>query len=269
MNDVPEAEAASPVQVRCYFVRHRNALAVRARFSDLFMDYYLHQIQTGMKPGERLDGMVKDALAAITLHAASRPWAEAHAWTINFQEPRANFFVSGDNTTGRVVGRVFTENVKVRDTSLFYSQVLVKGAEPRTSAIEVEGNDMLGAVEQYYERSEQRLGRFFRHEPEDIVFISAQPGCDLEWLAGLDDEKVRRMDHEEELSLLEERAYHWECGCTRERLYQVLEPHARAGLEQLFAEDEFLTVTCPRCAAQYRVQREQFEAWLAESGSRA
>ena len=40
--DVPPADTASLLEVRCYFVRHRNALLVRANFSPLFVDYYLH-----------------------------------------------------------------------------------------------------------------------------------------------------------------------------------------------------------------------------------
>src|SRR5581483_249570 len=45
-------------------------------------------------------------------HCASRPWNELIAWTINFQQPLVNLFLTGDNQTGAVTGRVFDENVK-------------------------------------------------------------------------------------------------------------------------------------------------------------
>ena len=39
----------SMVEVRCYFVRHRNALAVRANFSPIYMDHYLHLLENQIK----------------------------------------------------------------------------------------------------------------------------------------------------------------------------------------------------------------------------
>ncbi|MES2708207.1 MAG: Hsp33 family molecular chaperone HslO [Verrucomicrobiota bacterium] len=264
--DVPPAEAASQLDVRCYFVRKRNALAVRANFSGVFMDYYLHLLQIGVKHPPQLDTMLKDALVGVTLHCASRPWNERHAWTVNFQHPLANFFVTADNNTSCVTGRVFTEDVRQAERSVFYAQAQKGLGEPRMSAIEIDGTNFLRATEQFYLRSEQRVARFFEHAAEDYVFITAQPQCDTAWLEGLTDESVRQLDQDEELSLLEERAYHWECGCTIERIYQVLSPHARHGLEDLFSEDEFLKVTCPRCGMTHRVHREQFEAWLEDSG---
>ncbi len=262
--DVPPAEAASQLEVRCYFVRHRNALMVRCDFSPLFMDYYLHLLDLGVKHTPAIDRMLKEALVGVTMHCASRPWNERHAWTVNFQHPLANFFVTTDNNTSCVTGRVFTEDVKRAERSVFYAQSQKHLDEPRMSAIEIDGADFLRATEQFYQRSEQRFARFFEHSADDYVFISAQPGCDVAWLEGLTDEAVRVIDKNEEISLLEQRAYHWECGCTQERIYQVLAPHARHGMEDLFAGDEFLKVTCPRCGKLYRAHREQFEAWLED-----
>lgn len=266
--DVPPAEAASPLSLKCYFVRHRNALLVRGGFSGFFMDYYLHLMEAGIKHPPELDRMLKDALVGVVMHCAARPWNERHAWTVNFQHPLANFFVTGDNTNACVAGRVFTEDVKRAERSVFYAQAQKHLDEPRLSAVEIDGANFLRAVEQFYQRSEQRMARFFEYGPDDYVFLSAQPQCDLPWLEGLTDEAIRQLDKTEELSLLEERTYHWECGCNQERIYQVLAPHARQGMEDLFAGDEFLKITCPRCARQYRAHREQFEAWLEDGNKR-
>lgn len=38
----PVNTADAGLEVRTYFVRHRNVLLARASFSDLFVDYYLH-----------------------------------------------------------------------------------------------------------------------------------------------------------------------------------------------------------------------------------
>ena len=256
-------DASSLVEVRSYFVRKRNALVTRAQFGPVFMDYYLHAADHGLRLAETLDAMMKEALIGMALHLAAKPRNEEHAWTVNFHDPRANFFVTGDNKLGTLTGRCFTENVKVAKRQMFYSQQLKTNLEPRMSTVEFEGSSFLRAVEQFYAQSEQRPGRFFAHGEEDWVFVSAQPQCDVEWLLDLTAEKVRTMDREEELSLLETRAYRWECGCTVEKLYAALLPHALHDMDDFFGGEDVLKVTCPRCARRYFIDREQAEAWIA------
>jgi molecular chaperone Hsp33 len=262
--DVPDP-SASIVDVRSYFVRHRNALAVRADFAPLFIDYYLHQADNGLRLAGVYDEIMKDALMGLTLHLASRPWQEQHAWTLNLQKPLANFFVTGDNNTGMVTGRGFTQNVKRGERSLFYAQMLKLGMAPRQSTVEVTGHHFLRHVEQFYAQSEQRLARFFAHGEEDYVFITAQPQCDVDWLMGLTDDDAKNLDRDQELSLLETRQYRWGCGCSPEKLYGAVLPHARQDPDALFAGAEVLHASCPRCGQKFILTREQFEAWLSEN----
>src|SRR5215207_8240554 len=112
------------LEVRSYYVRGRNALVARADFGELYVDYYLHQGQHGYQHMPQHDQMLKEALAAITLHSASRPWNEASAWTIHFEEPLLNLFVTGDNRLGTVTGQLFAENVKEKGHNLFLSDVV-------------------------------------------------------------------------------------------------------------------------------------------------
>src|SRR3954469_7462813 len=189
-------EPASPapaqgLEVRTYFVRERNALLARAEFSDLYVDYYLHQGQHSYQHAPLHDEMLKEALAALTLHCASRPRQEIVAWTIHFQEPLLNLFVTGNNRLGTVVGQLFTENVKDKGHNLFLADVVRGSEQARRSAVEFDGADPFRAVEHYYLQSEQRPARYFRYGAEDFVMISAQPGCDLEWIEGLDEAAVR------------------------------------------------------------------------------
>ncbi|MGZ5564372.1 MAG: Hsp33 family molecular chaperone HslO, partial [Chthoniobacterales bacterium] len=60
-------ETTQGLQVRTYFVRGRNALVARADFGELYVDYYLHQGQYGYRHEPEHDGMLKEALAALTL----------------------------------------------------------------------------------------------------------------------------------------------------------------------------------------------------------
>lgn len=259
--DPPTAET---LQVRSYFVRERNALLTRADFSALYVDYYLHQGQYGYHHAPGHDGILKEALAALTLHCASRPWNEAWAWTFHFQEPLLNLFVTGDNRRGLIVGQLFTENIKDDGRNLFCTDLVRERADSRRSTIEFTASEPFSIVEEYYARSEQRPARYFRHGPEDLVMITAQPDCDLEWLDALTDGRVRTIDERETLSLLEERSYRWGCGCSQERMFSILAPIMRTDLNELFGDEDLIRVSCPRCGALHLVTREAMEAFVAE-----
>ncbi len=263
-----ETPTDTGIEVRTYFVRGRNALVARAEFSELYAGLYLHQMDCGVRLEPAHDQLMRDALAAITLHCAARPHKETAAWTVNFQESLANIFVAGDNRLGTVVGNAFTENVKKAATNLFYADVVAEDQPPRRSVIEFSGGDFLAAVETFYCQSEQRPARIFRHDEEDLVLVASQPDCDLDWLQGLDATAVRRLDQDNELSLLEQRRYRFECGCNQDRMLAMLAPVMRQQAEALFQDEETIRVQCPRCGVRYAITREAMEARLAADGER-
>ena len=193
------------IEVRTYFARHRNALVARGCFSELFAAWYLHRMDCGIQLPPECDANARDALAALTLHCAGRPWKETCAWTVHFRDPRMNVFAAGDNAAGTVVANVFTENIRDIEKGVFYADMIEDGRPPRRSVTEFEGDDFLRAAEQFYAKSEQRPARFFRHGDEDLVLVSAQPDCDLEWLASLDSAAIETLDADVELALLEKR----------------------------------------------------------------
>ncbi len=209
--------------------------------------------------------MLKEALAALTLHCASRPWNEAWAWTIHFREPLLNLFVTGDNRRGIIVGQIFTENVKNDGRNLFCADLTRERSDSRRSTIEFTGSTPFAIVEEFYARSEQRPARYFRHGPEDFVMISAQPGCDMEWFYALDDDRVRALDQVETLALLETRSYRWGCGCSQDRMLTVLGPMMRTDPGALFGDEDLLRISCPRCGALHLITREALEAYVAET----
>jgi molecular chaperone Hsp33 len=258
---MPSADLA-PAEIRCYFVRQRNCLLVRGKFSDLYMDYYLHLMQHEIKHADRLDMMLKEAVAGMALHLASRPHDENCAWTINLNDPLMNLFVSGGTKTGRVVGRIFTEDVRNTGKCLFITQTTRFGLQPQQSMIEFHGTDMLAAIEQFYSQSEQRLTRIFRLADEDFVQISAEPDADEDWLSSLTDANILTLDSDEQLSLLETRHYVFDCGCTVDRLFPLLMRLSEEDMDYVFA-DGAAKITCPRCAAKFDPTRETFDAWKA------
>ena len=261
----PPNTADAGLEVRTYFVRNRNALLARAEFGELFVDYYLHLGANQMKVAPEHDAMFKRALVAFTLHSASRPWNELTAWTINFQRPLVNLFLTGDNGTGAVTGRVFDENVKEGPENLFFVDV-VRGSQPkRRSAVTFEGADAIVGAERFYTQSEQRGARYFQLGEEDFALLTEHPDCDLAWFEGLTAEQVRNLEQEETLTLMERRIYRWHCGCNHERMMEVLAPTMKLDPEGLFAGDPKIEIRCPRCGARHAITREALEAFVAQT----
>lgn len=247
------------IEVRTYFARGKNALVARAEFSELFAAWILHRVDSGVEWPREADDLAREALAAMTLHCAGRPWKESCAWTIHFASPRLNLFTAGDNANGTVVANVFTENVRASDGGIFYADVVEPGKPPRRSVVEFSSDSVLGAVEKFYSQSEQRPARFFWHDDEDLVMVSAQPDCDLEWLAALDTGAIRQLDQTVELALLEQRRYRFECGCTQDRMLDFLLPVFLRQGDELFEGEETLRIHCPRCGARHVITREALD----------
>lgn len=259
----PVNPAQSGLEVRTYFVRERNVLLARANFSELFVDYYLHLSDQRVQLQAEHDALFKRALAAFTLHCASRPWNEMTAWTINIQEPLVNLFLTGDNEIGSVTGRVFDEDVKRLPANIFYADVVRDRNPPRRSMVNFEEADPLKAAEAFYTQSEQRAARYFQLGEEEFAMITEHPDCDLEWLRGLTAEQVTKLDETETLTLMERRIQRWHCGCNQERMMQVLLPVMQQDAEGLFGDDPKVEIRCPRCAARHAVTREALEAYAA------
>jgi molecular chaperone Hsp33 len=238
------------------FVRHRNALWVRASFTGLFTDYYIHLMEQKIRHNPDLDLMLKEHLVMLSLYLTTRPWAETTGWTVNLRAPRVNLFAAGGCTQESIIGRLFTEDVREPDRNYFYSQTTTpNGKAPRVSSMEMPTRNPLEWFEEFYHQSEQRLGRAFHMGDDDYAIVVAQPDCDLDWLAALDVEAVKNMERDEETKLLEVRRVRFHCGCNLLKIMPLLSSwHDR--LDDLFGELEVINVQCPRCAAVYAVSRE-------------
>jgi molecular chaperone Hsp33 len=242
--------------IESVFIRKRNALLLRGRFTPVFTDYYLHLMQHGIRHAPELDQMLKDSLAMLALHLVARPWAETIAWTVNLRAPRVNLFVTGGSVSEAITGRIFTEDVREPDRNFLYSQTTAPRMEqPRTSMLEVEGRDPLRWIGQFYDQSEQRPARAFRFEDENFALVAAQPDCDTAWLEALDEETASRIDEMEETQMLETRRFRFHCGCTLDRILPVLGGW-RERLDELFEDADTIRVQCPRCAAGFRISRD-------------
>ncbi len=239
-------------KIQSIFVRHRNCLVVKGKFAPIFTDYYLNLMQHSIPQNPTTDLMLKELLAYFTLHLVARPWAERHAWTVTLRAPRCNLFVTGSSLEKSVVGRSFTDNVKEPDRNLLYAQQYQEHREPRTSTLPLQSNMPAEWVEDYYMKSEQRMGRCIELPDEEYVLAVAQPDADIEWLAEQTPDSMMELEQREETKLLETREFRFHCGCTLEKILPVLGSW-RNKPEELFAGEPSIEITCPRCAARYTV----------------
>ncbi|HVU17733.1 MAG TPA: Hsp33 family molecular chaperone HslO [Candidatus Didemnitutus sp.] len=260
------APILSDTLVTVSFVRNRNALLMRGDLGTLFVDYMLHVSDNRLNYSEEAGRLLKEGLAAFVLHCASRPRMEHIAWTVNLQKPLLNLFLAGDNEDCLVTGRVFTEEVRRGSENLFYSDIVPRRGEPtRRSIVKFEGAAMFAAAEAYYEGSEQRLARYFELGGDDFALLISHPDCDLEWLRRATADTVRNLHEQETVTLIERRKYHWECGCTQEKIMRVVAQACHGDAQTMFEGEETLRAQCPRCGAVYTITREAMEAFLAES----
>lgn len=243
-------------KAECIFIRERNILAVRAQLTPVYTDYYLHLMQHQLRYDPALDAMLKQILAALLLHAAARPWSETIAWTINLRAPRVNFFATSSSLHQQITGRLFTEGVREPDRDLFYSQTTTNpNTEPHTSALQVDGNDPLFWLSQYYTQSEQRPARAFDLGDDSFILFAAQPDYDEEWFDRIDLDVAKNLSSNEVCKLLETRRFKFHCGCDLKKILPVLGGW-RKNPDELFGDNAKITVQCPRCAARYVVTRD-------------
>jgi molecular chaperone Hsp33 len=264
-DSTPINPAATGLEVRTAFVRGRHVLMAEADLSELYVDYYLHLAEHGLAPATEHDVLFKRALAMFVLHMASLPWNVMNAWTLNFNAPPVNLFLTGDNENGAVTGRVFTEHVKAAPEHLFYVDT-VRGNQPRRrSMVSFSADDPVAAVEEFYGQSEQRLARCFDLGEDRWLMLTEHPDCDLAWLRGVEVSGVLALAQTETVAPLERRLYRWHCGCNQRRMLQVLAPVFRGDAEGLFAGEETTELRCPRCAARHVLTREALEAFVKDS----
>lgn len=241
-----------PIPVESIFVRGRNVLLIEANFTPIYIDYYLHLMQHGLRYPEDLDARLKELLAFLTLHATARPWAESIAWTINLRAPRANLFATASSTGEMVVGRIFTQDIRETPNDILYAQTSAPNSEPRTSTVQLDHQSPREWMETFYANSEQRPCRCFDLGDETYALLAAQPDADREWLDGLDAGSVSKIRDEEECKVLETRRFRFHCGCSIDKILPVLGSW-RDRPDELFQGAPDITIDCPRCGAHYTV----------------
>lgn len=249
----------SGVTVENTFVRHRNVLLSETDFSPLYVDYYLHCKDYAIRHEPVFDQLFKELLAAFTLHCASRPRNEVLGWTLRYADPLCSVFLAGDTELGTVAGRLFTSGIRPGGESEMYQEIKRPGKPLQRSYVDFVGKDAVSPVERFYAQSEQRPGRVFYPGGDRAILATAHPDYDEGWFTTLSTDALSELSEKEESTLLETRRYRWFCGCSLEKIREVLRPIYAGDPEQIFGNDPTATVNCPRCAAKYTVAKEDLD----------
>lgn len=242
------------------FIRVRNVLLSEVDMAPLFKRLQKHREEHGIHVPEPLDSLFHDLLAAITLHGASRPRNELLAWTIRYADPVVSYFFGADTELGTVVGRFFDQNVKEAPMGEMHQELHRPGKEPHRSMIEFDGKEAASAINQFYEVSEQRPAFFLKMGGTHYALASAHPDYDEGWFTHLNQEVIREAPEKETLNLLEKRQYYWLCGCSHEKIMDMLAPMMKENPAQIFGNDDTASINCPRCTANYTINRTELQA---------
>jgi molecular chaperone Hsp33 len=255
VNDVPRL---GEVVVRRYFDRKHQVVVADGYFTAFFTAYVEHvrRWEVGLDPLTYT--MMRQGLAAATLHLSARPHDESFGFTLNFKEPPTNIFLTGDASSSRVTGRVFTEGVKTAESSRLFVQSQRPRHEQMQSMVEVTGLDVLEVFEQYYARSEQEGARFFEDEDDRFLMVLALPDHDRAWIQGLRADAPGEVDTAN-LDLLDERIFRFQCGCNPEKMMEALHTIFRDNPEDLFQGEGGVETFCPRCGSRWWIERVEYE----------
>ena len=156
---------------------------------------------------------------------------------------------------------------------------------PYQGIVALEGNTLAQAIEVYFTRSEQlptRLWLFADHQRAGGLFIQALPehtGTREDWnrvnfladtltkaeLLNLPSEVLLyRLFNEERVRLFEPETVVFRCGCTRERVEQVLIALGLGDVGDLLDQDSPVRVCCEFCNRDYQFDRVDIAALFAQ-----
>lgn len=247
-------------QVRVYLDRPNEAVVAVVKVRELFQEWLEYATTWQDLPHPRVMPLLEPCLAAVTLHLGSQPPDLHTAWTINSREQAANVFISGDNTNYSVVGRAYSDDVKVGETSRVFLEVQRPRHEPHRSMVSVDGADTLAWFEQFFWRSDQIPTRLFSLGGMGYAMVQGLPLVDREWIAALTAADVSAALARETLELIEDRRYQFVCSCDGDRIRQVVAGLFRDNPEELFQGQEAVETFCPRCGRRWWISREEFRA---------
>ena len=102
------APAPGCADMQRWIDREKGSLIAHGDFNSLHGAYLDHARRWGSDPDPLVSTLMSHGLACAALYVSSRPRDEQVGWTLSFQKPALNIFLSADASTGSVTGRGFS-----------------------------------------------------------------------------------------------------------------------------------------------------------------
>lgn len=253
----PGSDRVGEATVRRFIDRDHDVLVTVGDFGPLFDAYLEHVRRWESTPDGLSQTIMRQGLGAAALHLSTRPRGEVVGWTIHLHQPPTNVFLTGDSGELTVTGRIFTDKVDPLEASRVYVQISRNGGKPVQSMVDVVGLDILQIFEQYYARSEQVSARLFEITDQEFMMILGLPDTDLDWLRGLSRDEALGIV-EDELKSIGRMTYRFLCGCTADKILEVVRSMFEEDPEELLRGDDGVEIFCPRCGRRWWIERGQF-----------
>lgn len=243
--------------------QHILSLAV-GDFDLVFKAYEEHVRRWVLSLDDYARSRMQQGLAGLALHLSTRPAGETVGVTINMREPPLNLFLTGDAGERTFTGRAFTEDVQTGTSNRLFVQTFQPQTGVQLSAMDVNGADVLSVLEQYYERSVQHPARFVALGETRYGLVQALPDGGRERLQELSTEATAAL-FSGPLDPLDEKTLRFRCGCNPEKIVRALRQiFAGREEEELFRGDPGVEAFCPRCGAQWWIERAAYDAGTDE-----
>jgi len=255
-----DAKGPASVVVTSSIDRTHHAVLARGQFFELFRGFVEHLTSIGDRADPVVVNMMGETLALGVLHLALLPPDQYCSWTLNLVEPGPmNLFVTGDNNSFQVTGRIFSEGVKALETNRFFYEAQRPKHKPARSVVEFDGGDVLAAFQRFYDHGLQMQTRSFRLSESEFLLIEGLPTVDRDWLRELDADRAVQL-YTESLDTIEDRVYRLECGCNQGRIVHTMREVFASHPEELFEGATEIEVQCPRCGRLYTLARGIFDS---------
>lgn len=250
------------VSVQRHFLRAQNAVVAVADFAGLFGAYAAHVRRWDLPMDPLGEVIMRQSLAGAALQMSFRVPEERSAWTLNLCDPALNAFVTGGGAENFLIGRYFVQDVRTEENSRLFVDRSHPKHEPTRSMVTVEGLDVFLILEQFFRRSEQVPARFLELSETRMVMIQGLPRADGEWISQLEQTEVEQLLTGEP-EPIETRSFRLHCGCDGDRIARALVQFFRHDPEGLFEGGEGAETSCPRCGANWWIDRDLFERTAA------
>ena len=233
-----------------------NRLVVRGDFTEALVSRDLYEQRYGIPPAEvPARATLERLMAAAALAAISLAERESWGWSVTLPGVAEGFFC-GVEPEGMICGRVREAE---RDEAIAVLQRQKGDAPLFQSSFVPPSTDPVAAVTAYFDQVEQLPTRLAVRGKGYGALVQALPGGSLDELTALDDEQlfaaIDAADAAGELERLDEVVLFYDCRCNDEMIAKMMDGMSEKQRAYLWENETELTIECPRCGREYRVQR--------------